>query len=174
MRRHLRLAAIGLLAVALAGCDAAAERLAEEAAEQVTGAEVDVDDDEGSFSVETDEGTFEAGSGDLAEDFPQAVPPVEGGTLISSSRLATADGTVWSANWQFDSGDPDTVFASQLDDLEAAGFVAEQEFTSGDESGSLLNASLVGEGYRVNLSVIGETDDYAVTYQVLEQDEDAS
>ena len=181
MRRQLTITIVAVLATALGGCDMIGEELAEQAAEQVTGAEnIEVDedgvgvessegsfssDDEGNFSMETDEGTFESQAGQVPEDFPSSVP-LPDATVANGTRMDSADGTAWTVNFQYDSGEPSEVFAAQVEALEDAGFTSDSEFNMGDGSGGMAGALFENDEYTVNVSVIGESNDFILGYQV--------
>lgn len=84
-------------ALLLAGCGAAAEKVAEKTAEQAieqqTGAEVDLDTaGDGSFRVETEDGTFSAGTGEIPADWPDDVPLPDDLTATAATDTETAEG----------------------------------------------------------------------------------
>lgn len=161
------------LAMALAACDQAAEELAERAAEQVTGTDIDVDDDGGEITIETDDGTFESGTGRVPDDFPSVIPLVDGGELVNGMSMQNEEGMAWQVNWQFDSGQPFDVLEDQVAALEDAGFTRSEDgsFTMGDGSEGMGGTMLENGTYQVNVTVLGEEDDFIVGYQVFEQDE---
>ncbi len=71
------------LALVLAACQSATEQLSEKLAEQAVGVnDVDIDTDTGKISVETDEGSFTLGGGEIPEGFPVPVP--DGGRVTAS------------------------------------------------------------------------------------------
>lgn len=184
MQRHLTLTILVGLAISTAGCDMLGEELAEQAAEQVTGADIEVDEDgvsvessegsfqadsEGGFSMETDDGSFESQAGQVPEGFPDVVP-LPDATVLNGSRMDGSDGMAWMVNYQYDSGDPAEALAAQAQALEDAGFSTDgdAEFSMGDGSGGMAGALYENGEYRVNLSVLGETDDFVLGYQVFE------
>jgi hypothetical protein len=64
------------------------EQLVEQAIEGQTGAEVDLEQDEGTVKIETEEGSAEFGLGaELPADFPSDVPIYPGAQVISSLSL---------------------------------------------------------------------------------------
>ncbi len=84
----------GLVLAGLVGCGAAAEKAAEEATERAiedqTGGSAEVDLDDGSISVEGEDGGFEAGAGQVPDEWPDDVPlpdslAVSGGLFSSSA-----------------------------------------------------------------------------------------
>lgn len=184
MRTSMRVVGVALLVLGLAACDRAAEELAERAAEQVTGGDVElgedgvsIETDEGSMSVnedgeltmETDDGTFESRTGQVPDDFPSVVPLLDGGELMAGTRIEDDEnGVVWSVSWQFTSGDPLTALDEHVQVMEDAGFTQEEEFSSSTGEGGMAGVVMVGSGYRVQLSSLGETDDFIVGYQVFE------
>lgn len=177
MRRHLTVTMIAVLAIMLAGCDLSGEEVAEQADEQVT--ETDVDDDavsvedeegasssdaEGETETETDHGTVQSQGGELAEGFPSGIPVPDGGTL----EIGESDDDTWFVQWQFDAGDPDELLEALTQALDEAGFVAGASMDFGDAT----EAVFVGDEYRVDLEVRGETDDFTVRYRVFERSEE--
>ena len=184
MQRHLTLTILAGLAISAAGCDMVGEQLAEQAAEQVTGTDIEVDEDgvsvessegsfqadaEGGFSMETDEGSFESQAGQVPEGFPDVVP-LPDATVLNGSRMDGADGKAWMVNFQYDSGDPAEVLSAQAQALEDAGFTTdgESDFSMGGQSGGMAGALYENGEYRVNLSALGEADDFVLGYQVFE------
>jgi len=141
MRRSLAaLSTLALLStVLLTACgtddlvEGVAERAVENAAEQ-DGVDVDIDSEDGSVKVETDQGTFSSG-GDLPDDFPDDVPLLDGEVL----QAASAD----------NGGAPSYVVTLRVDAsaeaaLEEAGALLEGAgLTESEES-----ASLADTGYR--------------------------
>lgn len=113
------IAALGLVMSPwlLSGCGGASEEAAEQAIEEGTGGDVELDDDKVTF--EDEEGnTFEYGAGaELPDSWPEEVPPFDGGELTNS--LSTPDGA--SASWTVEGSAADAVDAydGQLTD---AGF----------------------------------------------------
>lgn len=81
MRRIIPIVCV--VALGIAACGAANERLTEEIIEQAGGgdADVDLDLESGEVSVETDEGSFTIGGGEIPDGFP--VPFPDGGTVQS-------------------------------------------------------------------------------------------
>lgn len=81
---------MAVLVVFAAGCDMIAEQVAEEAVEQAAGGEgevnLDMDEEGGSISVETSEGTMSfGGGGELPASFPEDLPLPEGDYQVASS-----------------------------------------------------------------------------------------
>lgn len=67
-------AAIGVLLL-VAGCGEASERGLEQVIESQAGADVDVDlDDDGSFSLQSDEGSVQFGAAEVPDSWPDDVP----------------------------------------------------------------------------------------------------
>lgn len=90
--------AVGLV-LGLSGCGKAAEKLSEKAMEKTIeksiggDANVDLDTGDGTFKVETDEGTFEMGGGDIPADWPSDVPLPNGFKPLGNMNTSSADGT---------------------------------------------------------------------------------
>ena len=93
------LALVGLLAAfALTGCCPwLGEQAAEEAIEQSTGGDVEIDDDGESVKIETDEGTMEIqgeGAAEVPAGFPSSMPIYDGDYTFSSA-VETPEGQVY-------------------------------------------------------------------------------
>ncbi|MBU0732015.1 hypothetical protein KKC88_03995 [Patescibacteria group bacterium] len=72
----------------------ASETVTEAISEQATNGDVDVDFDEGTFTVETEEGTVSIGQTEIPEEFPSNVPVYSGATVVWTSS-STADQAYW-------------------------------------------------------------------------------
>lgn len=83
------------LTFGLTGCGKAVEKLSEKAAEKAVekaagdNANVDFDTKDGSFSIETDEGSFNVGGGEVPDDWPSDVPLAKGFTPSSTMNLSS-------------------------------------------------------------------------------------
>lgn len=103
MHRHTALAAAALsLAVVAGACSAEdlAETVTEQAIENEVGGDVDldVDSDDGSISIETDEGSVTYGNnGDLPESFPASFDIAEGMTVAFAGESSDATSTAATA-----------------------------------------------------------------------------
>lgn len=95
MHRTVRPVAAVLAGVALlgaAGCGQAAEKVAEKATEEAIesqagdGAKVDIGQD-GTFEIETEEGSYSAGTGEVPEGWPDDVPLPDGLEIVTGSNL---------------------------------------------------------------------------------------
>lgn len=167
--------AVAALAVFAAGCDAIGERVAEEAAEQAAGGDVDLDLDEegGSISVETSEGSMSfGGGGDLPESFPEDLPLPPGDFEVSSSfeesnddgasltvallvegshddLVAHYEEALPDAGWEI----TDTQSMSMGEDMQSTTFVL-----SKDAQGGTVGVQRIEDGTIVNYSV-GDADE---------------
>lgn len=131
----------------VAACGSSVEQAAEQAAEQALGGDVNI---EGDSLTMTDEEGNEVSVGEgigLPDQWPSAVPPLEGGTLGAAS--ANADGTA-SAMWTTDQAPADAVAAYSAA-LEGAGFTS----TSTSVMGDLNIAEYAGNGLTVGVSAVG-------------------
>lgn len=186
MRTASAAVAATAMALALSGCGLG-EKLLEEGAERLTGAEIDVGDegisfesDEGSFSanaegdvnIETEDGTFTSGA-ELPDDFPSSVPLPDGGQLANAARIDTEDGLGWMVNVQYDSGNPSDALQAQIDALTAAGFSPPEDgegaFHMGDGDTGMGGQMLEDATHSVIVSTIGEPGEFVLGLQVFEQ-----
>jgi len=151
--RTLRSRAIAAVAVAalafspaLAACGQAAEEVAEQAAEQAIGGDVEVNDE--GVTMTDDEGNEVAIGQDVAvpDNWPAEVPLYEGGTLQMVS--VQADGAA-TAMWLAE-GTPADAAAAYGSALEDAGFTADSEANIG---GMIVN-SYTGNGFTVSMQVL--------------------
>lgn len=98
-RRRIRsFVAVGLglgLAFGLTGCGKAAEKLSEKAAEKAienaAGGNAKVDIDDGTVKIETDDGSFHAGGGEIPADWPSDIP-LPGSYEVMNVVTSSADG----------------------------------------------------------------------------------
>jgi hypothetical protein len=154
------IALVGLLAVfGLTGCCPwLGEQAAEEAIEQSTGGEVEIDDDGESVSIDTEDGSMEIQGGDSAEvpsDFPSSMP-VYDGDIVMSSSIETGDGTAYTIG--IETGDSvDDVASWYESELESNGWTISGQF-SADDAGSTMHTFVVEGGDGQGTVIIGEED----------------
>ena len=144
MTAPLRALAAVTALLLLAGCGSAVENVAENAVERAieneVGGDANVDVDEDSVTIESEEGSITAGSGSVPDDFPSDVRLVDG-EVTYSQRLETADGRGWSVQVSVD-GDAASVADQVRSDLTDAGFSVDEstEFTTEDNQGATILA----------------------------------
>jgi hypothetical protein len=126
MKSLIALMALGLV---LAGCGNAAEQIAEQAAEASGGGDVDVeiDDQAGEFTIESDDGTqtVNVGSGDLPEGLTIPIP--DGYEVIASSVLDQTEGRFLTAILSYPGGDIEEIAAHFDDYYEGIGGMNRQQ-----------------------------------------------
>ena len=136
------------LTALIAGCglgQQAVEQAAENAAEQQLGEGSDVEiGEDGSVKIESSDGAFEVGTGDLPADWPASVPAVPGLELVTSYG---ADGS-FGATWQGE-GDQRATAQAYVDTLKGNGFSDDPDYT--DPLPDVW--FLVGNGLKVNVLV---------------------
>lgn len=95
MVRSRLLVLLMVMAIAATGCAGAAENIVENALENAIEDEggsgnvnIEIDEDEGSASIETDEGSIQIGGTDIPSDFPLPIPDYEevSGVITSSQE----------------------------------------------------------------------------------------
>lgn len=138
--------AAAAVAALLTGCglgQQAVEQAAENAVEQELGEGSDVEiGEDGSVKIESSEGAFEIGTGQLPADWPASVPAVPGLSLVTSYG---ADGS-FGATWEGE-GDQRATAAAYVDTLKASGFSDDPDYTA-----PLPDVwFLVGNGLKVNV-----------------------
>jgi hypothetical protein len=140
--------------------DQAGEQLAEQLAEAQTGGEVDIDSEDGSYSIETDEGSFEVGGGEVPEAWPADVALPDGLEVISTSTSDTTDGKLV-AIVASTSSSPEDLLAELKATL--SGWEVSGETTSSSGDGSLTAAQWDRAGARVNFTASGDGSQTSVT-----------
>lgn len=183
--RTVGLALAGFLTFGAAACggDTVAEKLTEKALEASSGGDADIDLGDGTFSVETDEGSFSvdedgkvqidsedgsfssSSSSELPDDFPDV--PLPDGDLQVSSVTETPEGTNYSASFVVDD-DPADVFNELIAAYEDDGYEVEGKSETNSSDGFFGGAGLVGHGdHDVYLSVIGSDGDETLVNMTL-------
>lgn len=148
--RSRTITAIAIAALAfsptLVACGQAAEEVAEQAAEQAIGGDVEVDDQ--GVTVTDEEGNEVAIGEDVAvpDNWPADIPLYEGGTLQMVS--VQADGAA-TAMWIVE-GTPAEAASAYGAALEENGFTADSESTMG---GMIVN-SYTGNGFTVSMQAL--------------------
>jgi hypothetical protein len=155
-----------------AGCQSAADRLTESAAERalgaVTGEDVDLDVREGRMSVDTEDGSFSVGASTEVPDRIVAVAPIPAGFEPASTFEHSDDGqrgvTVSGLL-------PITIAGTVLDDIEAAmasdGWEQMSRTNIDDE---LLSLGLQRGDDAFNVNLIVDGDEAMLTLMLLESD----
>ncbi len=166
-RTAVSAAAVALSLVA-AGCGGdSAENLAEKAIEEASGGSADVDISDGTMkittdtgnvvvsgdqdgvTVESDEGTFQAGANvKLPDGFPDAVPLPEG-------ELTTAVKSNDTFALSYNVDDAEQAFMDYVKALESAGFELSDK-TEGEMNGNFFGSvTATGKGWNVGVSATG-------------------
>lgn len=136
------------LGFGLSSCSSAAEKLAE----NVSGADVDIDKDKVSIT-DKNGNTVSGGEGvTLPDSWPKEVPTFDGKLISTTSN--TSDKAVM-ATWSSPDKSAD-VYKAFTAKLKAAGF-SEVAYEAQNDGGYYFNAT--GQGYEVNLIVTAESGD---------------
>lgn len=142
-----------------------AEKLAESIVENATGSDVDIDSNDGSYSIKTDDGSYESSVGeDLPENFPDEVELYNRQTVTGSYRSSTDSGSSWSVNAE--SNDSVSKVSDYLDDKYSSWDNKGEYSVNGTtttiyEKGSLRVSITVGEDS-------GDSSKTSITYVVTE------
>lgn len=158
LRRAL-VAPLVLVALAsMTGCgsDDVAENRAEDAIEDASGGDADVDIDGDEVEITTSEGTVTMGKGELPDGFPDDIPVIDG--EIVSAMGAADQGFVVALTVD----DPEAAFEEAVAELEGAGFAEED---GGDMLGATVAQMTRGE-QTVILSAGGDGAASMLTYTV--------
>lgn len=125
MRTRVGLVAVAALASLglLTGCglgQQAAERIAEE--QLGPGSDVEIGED-GSIKIDSSDGSYEIGTGELPEGWPSDIPGPDGYTLVGG--LGDTTNKAWSATWLAE-GDRMAEVQSYIDVLVGKGYAVEE------------------------------------------------
>ena len=147
-----------LLGTALTGCGFAAEQASEAIVEGSTGADVEIDDDGESVSIETEDGSVEISGGDSAtipDGFPKDVPLYDG-ALVMSQKFDTEDGVAYNIGIKTDDGAND-VAEWYSDEFASEGWTVTTESTN--DTGDMTMVSFqVEKNGRMTQVIIAEED----------------
>lgn len=111
-------AAAGLalgLAFGLSACGKAADKLSEKAAEKVAekaaggNANVDIDSKDGSFKIETEDGSFQMGGGEIPANWPSDIPLMKGFTPEGHMNMSSGNETNITLNGTADASIDDLI-----------------------------------------------------------------
>lgn len=155
------LAALAVVpALALAGCssDEPAEKAVEEAVEDAAGGSADVDIDDDSIKIETDEGEVSVGQ-DLPDDFPSDVALVDG-EVVSAMSMA---GKGWTVSVQTDQSMEDL---SEVADDARARLGDDYDVATTMENDTMSGYVLQGDTYLVTVSASQGEGGALVSYTV--------
>lgn len=147
-----------LLGVALTGCSMAAEEATEALVESGTGADVEIDDDGESVSIETEDGSIEISGGEsatLPDGFPEDMP-VYDGQIVMAQSVDTPEGTGYNVGIQT-SDSEDDVAAWYSDELANEGWTIAAEI-SNDGDGMMMTTYQVEKNGSNSQVVIAEED----------------
>ena len=87
-----QMAVIAIMAMIVAGCSSASDELSEQIVESVSGVDdLEIDEESGEVSFETDEGSVSIGGGEIPADFPFPFPD---GYEVSSILISDATSSV--------------------------------------------------------------------------------
>ena len=164
-------------ALSLTACDAAVEQLSEEVVERAAEAagagdtEIDMDEEGGGISIETDDGSVQIGAGDgteLPQELPEVIPLPGDYTVVSSSTFTNDDGESILVMLEVEGLDPTAFIEDEVvPGLESGGYEIVSQTTAsgnggerssvqaGSDDATVSVSALVGEdgGGIVNISV---------------------
>lgn len=158
--RPLAAVLLSVTLVGLAGCGKAAEKVAEQATERAIeqsagdGAKVDLGDD-GAFEIETEDGSYSAGTGEVPKGWPDDVPLPEGLEIVTGTDLGSDTETISSIVATTDAS-PDEVAAFFEDALD--GWEEANQLTSNGDGASFRSVSYVSGDRTVQLTIGADAD----------------
>ncbi len=155
-RRVLMATAALALVFSVSACgkatDKLSEKIAEKSLEGATGGDIDIDGDDGSFSIKTEDGEFSSKtSQDLPDDWPSDILPIPGGMEIANVTQTKVDTAEQSSVYLEGSGDLKELLASYADGFEDNDVEIAMQSTAGN-SGMVIGTK-GGNNYNVNASV---------------------
>lgn len=159
-------------AVTLAGCGSVGDAISDEIGEQVSeeileqaGEEgVDVEINDGEVSVETSDGSFSVGGGEVPDDYPSEYAPLIDGEPASVVRNESEDGVSFIVTMVTDS-DFDAAVDEATSLLEGAGLVSALE-TKADGYAQFAYEE-TDELSVVGIVIIEDEDSVSVSYSVV-------
>lgn len=169
-RKPIRLAAGGFAAtlgiaatLGLTGCGDVAERAAEEAIEQGSGGDVDLNLEDDSLSIEGEDGSLSIGGGEMPEDFPADVTLPDGGTVVAGSSFEQGGNKGWLVESTYPD-DPKDLADTVEGDLTGGGFDQVGTYSTNETT----TATYEGNGYDVVTAVTGADSGSSLTVTVSE------
>lgn len=164
-RRAAAILAAGAFTLLTAGCGNAAEKVSEKAVEKAieseTGGDVDINTDgEGSFSVETEDGSFSTSANEVPDGWPEDVTLPDGIEITTGSAMDASDGRLLTIT-----ASSDTSPAELFDEVKAtlSGWDISAETSSTSSSGDLYSAQWAIDGRRVTFLASSGPDGTALT-----------
>lgn len=164
--RTLPLALFAVASLGLVGCGAAAEKAAEKATEQAIesqgGGDVDINADDGTVEVETEDGSMSFGTAEVPEEWPEDIELPDGLEILSGTSMDASDGRLVAITATSEQS-PDELLEglkSQLSDWEISG-----ETDMSSTNGNLAGAQWDTDGRRVTFAASsgGDGNDVSVT-----------
>lgn len=164
-RRHLpgRLGAAGLALVLLtgvSGCGKAAEKIGQKATEKAieSGADgnADVDISDGEMNIETEDGSFSVGSGEIPDSWPEDVPLPDGLEVLSAMDMGSDGESMINVSGTTDMT-PDEVTAFYESGLD--GWSESDSFSSRAEEGGMSSVSYEQDGRTVGVTILDDPDE---------------
>ncbi len=165
--RALSAAAVLTLALTLSACggdDEGGTKLAEKVLESQDGVkDVDIDDD--SYTVETDEGTISAGSGtEIPDGFPEDVPlPSSDYTIASAVEQGEEIALMLTATDGFDF---DAEKASMESELTDAGYSIDEQSRTSASGMEMFSIIASADGLQVSITAVGDGEEINLMYAV--------
>lgn len=155
---------LAILGVALLGVFGA--KIGKEIVEEATNTEISQDD--GSYKVETEDGSLEFGSAEIPEDFPQSVAIYTPSTATTSSSMGTQDGNTWTVGFTTQDS-VDQVYDFYKSELTVSGWEQQSTYQSG--GAKTFSSTNEGEKLRAQVSVSPEDDQTSFVLTVIKYEQ---
>ena len=129
---------VAALALTVAGCSAAEDKVGEEVGEEIAGGtvggDVEVDDDSVTVSGEDGDVTVSDDGGEIPEDFPSDFPLYDDADLDSASSIKGGDGTSFYLSLTSDD-EPDALYDWFKAEFEAEGWEIVSDMNTSTDDG---------------------------------------
>jgi hypothetical protein len=156
---RLRLLLAATMVLGLVACSPGDE-LAEQIAESQEGVgDVEIDTDTGEVSVETEDGSFTIGGGEIPADWPVDVP--SGGAVVASGEDDTGGGTL---SMEFQGADYDDIVSFYDNWVEESGMELIQRVEVSDPAG---HAWTVQDGEKIYTISTNDVEDFVALLIVI-------
>lgn len=164
---HRRLPArLGLAGLALVlvtgagGCGQAADKISEKATEKAieSGADgdADVDISDGQMNIETEDGSFSVGSGEVPDTWPEDVPLPADLAVLSAMDMGSEGESMINISGTTDMN-PDEVAAFYEDELD--GWTESGSFSSSADEGGMSSVSYEQDERTVGVTIVDDPDE---------------
>lgn len=174
--RHLGwiLAATMLVSGCSSIADKVGEKVIEKGVEAAGGGDADINFDEegGKISIESSEGSFEIGGGEVPEDFPDTLPLPENLEVVSSMALGSDAERTFNLTFAGEGGDVKAIAEDLQSRVEGAGFTINGTNSMDADDYMMRSLTFSGLDWEGNVTVSNSDDGAMVNYTVMTASDD--